>query len=94
MFGEKSEWNKGYASEAIRLRTAWAFGQMGLEKLTTRVFTENIASRRALEKAGYRTVGIARRDEWWGGRWHDLWIGEALRDEWEAADGAAPPRPL
>lgn len=83
VFGDKSEWGKGYASEAIRLRTEWAFGQMGLEKLTTKVFVENVASRRALEKAGYRTVGIARRDEWWGGKWHDLWLGEVLRDEWQ-----------
>ena len=82
MIGEKDAWRKGYASETVRLRTRWAFEEMGLEKLTTRVFTENIGSRRALEKGGYRQFGLARRDEFRLGRWHDLWLGEVLRDEW------------
>jgi RimJ/RimL family protein N-acetyltransferase len=87
MIGEKDVWNKGYASEAVRLRTRWAFREMGLEKLTTRVFLDNVGSRRVLEKAGYRQFGIARRDEWRDNRWHDLWLADILRDEWEAAEG-------
>lgn len=83
LIGEKDAWNKGYASEAVRLRTAWAFEQMGLEKLTTQVFLENTGSRRVLEKAGYRQYGVARRDQWRGGKWHDMWLADILRDEWQ-----------
>ena len=89
LIGEKGEWGKGYAGEAVRLRTRYAFTELGLEKLTTRVFAENAGSRRALEKAGYRQYGLARRDEWRGGRWHDLWLAEVLRDEWLAAQSAS-----
>ena len=85
VIGEKTEWRKGYATEVIRLRTRWAFEEMGLEKLATKVFVENVGSRRALEKSGYREVGLARRDEWRHGKWHDMWLAEVLRDEWAAA---------
>ncbi|WP_309685075.1 GNAT family protein [Armatimonas sp.] len=85
LIGAKEEWGKGYASEIVALRTAYAFGTLGLEKLTTLIYTENIASRRALEKAGYQTVGVARHERWHLGRWHDAWLGEILRDDWLAA---------
>ena len=88
LIGEKSQWRKGYASEALRLRTHFAFVELGLEKLTTKVFVENTGSRRALEKAGYRQYGLARRDEFRHGRWHDMWLGEVLRDEWDASNAA------
>ena len=56
--------------------------QLGLQKLVTQVCDGNTASRRALERVGYRTVGIYRRHEFRRGQWWDVWIGELLRDEW------------
>lgn len=88
MIGEKSQWGKGYGSEAVRLRTQFAFEQLGLEKLMTEVFAENAASRRALEKAGYRQYGIARRHYFRHGRWQDMWLAEVLHDEWQAMQEA------
>jgi RimJ/RimL family protein N-acetyltransferase len=85
LIGEKDEWRKGYASEAHRLRTQYAFEQLNLEKLESEAFTENLGSIRALEKSGYRQCGLARRHEFRHGKWHDFWLGEVLRDEWRAA---------
>jgi [ribosomal protein S5]-alanine N-acetyltransferase len=80
LIGEKSFWGQGYASEAVALRTRFAFETLGLEKLKTVVYAENVASRRVLEKNGYETCGLRRRELWRFGRWHDLWLGEALRN--------------
>lgn len=88
LIGDKSVWGKGYGSEAVRLRTRFAFEMLGLEKLSTHVFVENVASRRVLEKSGYQTVGIARREVFRHGRWHDMWLGEVLRDDWLARQEA------
>ena len=85
VIGAKDRWGKGIASEAMRLRTRYAFRELNLRKLSTEVFSENAASRRALEKAGYRTVGIQREHFFTRGRHHDVWLGEVLRDEWEKA---------
>src|SRR3954452_13857275 len=61
MIGEKDQWGKGYASEAMCLRTAFAFRELNLEKILTSVYADNHGSRRALEKAGYRQCGLFRR---------------------------------
>jgi RimJ/RimL family protein N-acetyltransferase len=69
----------------MRLRTRFAFEELNLHKLSTEVFAENVASRRALEKAGYRGIGLRREERWAEGAWHDMWLGEILRAEWEKA---------
>jgi RimJ/RimL family protein N-acetyltransferase len=85
VIGDKTRWRQGLASEAMRLRTRYAFRELNLTKLMTEVFVDNVASRKALEKNGYRTVGIRRKHFFAGGKWHDLWIGEVLREDWEKA---------
>lgn len=86
VIGEQDCWGQGYATEAMRLRTGYAFNELGLETLTTEVYAPNEASRRALQRAGYREVGWLRRHVYLEGAFHDVWLGEALRDEW-LADG-------
>ena len=85
VIGVKERWGKGVATEAMRLRTRYAFRDLNLRKLMTEVFTENAASRRALEKSGYRTAGTHREHFFTRGRWHDVWLGEVLRKDWEKA---------
>jgi len=81
--GERDQWGKGFATEAVKLATAYAFLELGLEKVLAGVVAPNEASRRALERNGYKQCALFRRDRYVEGRWHDLWVGEILRDEWE-----------
>ena len=83
MIGETGHWRRGYAGEARRLRTAYAFREPGLRKLWTGVWLPNAGSRRALEKAGYRQSGLLRRHGYVDGAWRDMWTAEVLREEWE-----------
>jgi RimJ/RimL family protein N-acetyltransferase len=83
MIGEKDQWRKGYATDAMQLRTRYAFRELNLHKLMTEVDTENEASRKALERNGYRTVGVRRDQTFREGKWKDRWLGEVLRDDWE-----------
>ncbi|PWU24116.1 MAG: hypothetical protein C5B48_07475 [Candidatus Rokuibacteriota bacterium] len=85
VIGDRTEWRRGYASEVMRLRTEYAFMELGLRKVWTGVEMPNVASRRALEKAGYRQCGLMRRHFFANGRWHDTWLGEVFREDWEAA---------
>lgn len=82
VIGAKEKWRTGIATEAMRLRTAYAFRELNLHKLMTEAFVENAGSRRALEKTGYRSVGIRREHFFTGGGWRDVWLGELLREEW------------
>ena len=83
VIGLKSQWRKGRASDAMRIRTEYAFRQLNLRKLVSGTFAENEGSRRALLRSGYREVGIQREHFFREGRWHDHWICEVHRDEWE-----------
>jgi L-amino acid N-acyltransferase YncA len=50
----------------------------GLYKLTSRVFTDNAASRAAHLAAGFREVGVQRRHGRLDGRWKDCMLVERL----------------
>jgi len=88
VIGDRGCWGRGIASEAMTMRTHYAFEELGLEKLLTQVVEGNVASRRALERVGYATVGIYRHHEFRHNRWWDMWIGELLREDWEARQAA------
>jgi RimJ/RimL family protein N-acetyltransferase len=80
--GDRSAWGKGHATETLRLCTAYAFEELGLEKVLASVYSGNDASIRMLKKLGYEQCGLLRRNAFFGGEWHDEWLGEILREEW------------
>lgn len=84
VIGDRAEWGKGYASEAVKLRTAYAFQELGLERLESFSLDVNAAMHRALEKSGYHKIARRRRMYFTAGAWHDDFVFELLRDEWEA----------
>jgi len=57
LIGEKSYWGKGIATEAIMLIVDFAFNKLSLRRLQAGVFEDNIASERALVKAGFTLEG-------------------------------------
>lgn len=61
LVGERQEWGKGYASEAIRTLCQYAFEELRLEKITAGCYEKNEGSRRALLKAGFRHEGTRFR---------------------------------
>jgi len=89
--GEICEHGKGFGSEAMALRTRYAFLELGLNKVMTSSIMDNVASRRAAMRAGYHECGIRRQHFYRDGKWHDEWLGEVLRDEWLAGLTAQTP---
>ena len=67
----------------LTLEQEYAFHDLGLHKVMTSSLVANVASRRAALSAGYRECGCLRRHLYRDGQWHDEWLGEVLRDEWE-----------
>ena len=51
-------WGRGYASEAVRLVVAFAFGDLGLLRLYAHVLAHNPAAGRVLEKVGFVPVEL------------------------------------
>jgi phosphinothricin acetyltransferase len=66
------------AGRAALLGLIAAASEAGLWKLTSRVFTENFASRALLRSAGFREVGVQQNHGQLDGRWRDVIVVDRL----------------
>jgi RimJ/RimL family protein N-acetyltransferase len=81
--GEHGLYGRGIASEAVRLRTRFAFRELNLHRVYNYIVYDNVGSRRANEKVGYREQGRIAGAFRRGVRRHDDWLGEIIKSEWE-----------
>lgn len=86
MIGEKSFWNKGYATEALHLLLAYAFNEMNLNRITSYIYRSNKASIRKNEKNGFIIEGTLRQMNFTGGKFHDVIVMGLLRADWQAKE--------
>ena len=75
----ESLWGRGITTSAIRLVTDYALNKKRLERVFAVPFTTNIASCRALEKAGYEREGTMRRSAIKDGRIMDQYLYARVR---------------
>lgn len=79
----KSYWGKGLTTEAVKLMLKFAFEKLKLHRIYANLFEKNIASRRVLEKCGFKLEGVARECRYRYGKWHnELKLG-ILKQEYE-----------
>ena len=83
MIGEKSEWGKGYGTEATALMVQYAFVVLDLNRVQLFVYGYNPYAIRAYEKVGFRHEGVLRQDHFYAGRQWDTIVMAIVRDEWE-----------
>jgi ribosomal-protein-alanine N-acetyltransferase len=82
LIGERADHGKGFAAEAMAIRNEFVFERLGLATLTATALAENAASRRVLEKSGYRFVGMAPGGAFVAGRRQDLMLFELTRGDY------------
>lgn len=80
--GERSMWGKGYATEAIRLISKFGIQNLGLHRLEAGIYASHIASKRVLEKAGYKFEGSLIRQLKGLNGWEDHLLYGLLREDW------------
>lgn len=74
---------RGFGTAAQRLLTAYLFDTTAVQRVEAYTDVENVAERRALEKAGFTREGRLRATQFRGGRWRDVFLYSVLRDEFE-----------
>jgi len=82
MIGEKSYWNQGYGTEAVKLLVAHGFQSLNLNRIFLRVFEDNPGAIHAYEKAGFIREGRLRQAEYHQGKFVDVLVMSILRSEW------------
>lgn len=63
LIGDKTQWGKGYATEAINLLTEYAFNHLTLSSVWAGCYSTNIASYKAFLKASYQEN--SRQQRYW-----------------------------
>ncbi len=78
----KKFWGKGYMTEAVEPVTAFAFNELGFEKLILANAVENLKSRRVKEKTGCRLIDV-RPAKFVNPKYteHEIW--ELTKAEWQ-----------
>jgi RimJ/RimL family protein N-acetyltransferase len=82
--GDKSQWGKGYGTDAMRALVRLGFDQLNLNRVMLRVYDDNRRAIRSYEKVGFKMEGRLRESNFSNGRYRDTLIMAILRPEWEA----------
>ncbi|UYP44223.1 hypothetical protein NEF87_000508 [Candidatus Lokiarchaeum ossiferum] len=77
------ERGNGYASEAVLILSDFIFLSKVSPRIQAHVDVENIASKKLLEKVGYKCEGILRKNIFMYGEWRDSALYSLLREEWD-----------
>lgn len=75
---------KGYATDAVRTMLDWAFGPLGLHRVTAAVGPDNAASHALVQRLGFRLEGVLRDHVHTNGVWRDSVLYSVLASEWES----------
>jgi RimJ/RimL family protein N-acetyltransferase len=79
----------GFGADAIKAVMAFAFYDVGLERLYSTILEDNVASLRAYcGKSGWQQEGRARRHVWRHGDWVDAIHVAALKSDFDALPDA------
>jgi [ribosomal protein S5]-alanine N-acetyltransferase len=73
---------RGYATAAVKQAVGYAFTSVGLHRVEAGVMDHNPASKRVLEKAGFRYEGFARNYLRIDGAWRDHHIFAITKEDW------------
>ena len=85
VIGEKSQWGKGYAQDAIQTLLAFAFGDMNLNRVHLRVYADHAPAINAYRKCGFTKEGRLREEIYAEGKYHDMLVMGILKREFEVA---------
>jgi RimJ/RimL family protein N-acetyltransferase len=87
-FVSEKFWGKGIATKAIRAAISYAFENFDIVRIYAEVFSDNIASRKALEKAGLKLEATILQNIIKNGIIKDSCIYSILREEFNSRSGA------
>jgi ribosomal-protein-alanine N-acetyltransferase len=80
-------WGRGYATDASRTILDFAFGPLGLHRVTAAIGPDNAASLTVIRRLGFHQEGCLRDHVFTNGAWRDSLLFSILASEW-----TAPPR--
>lgn len=71
LVGDRTQWGKGYAAQAIDVLCGHAFSALGIAKVTASCHADNVGSIKSFLRAGFVEEGRRRAHYFRDGGWHD-----------------------
>lgn len=81
--GEKNYWNKGIATEVIKLVCKFGFDKLNLHRIEAGAYDCAIGSWRALEKCGFKREGVFREHIFFNNSYIDVYRYSILENEYK-----------
>lgn len=85
-----SYWGQGIMTEAVKVFIHYAFTELSLLRLFSRVFEFNLGSRRVLEKNGFKLEGIQRQHVYRDGKFIDDYLYGLLKADSSLSASSKP----
>lgn len=83
VIGEKQEWGKGFAGEALRAVIDHCFTALGMDRIGAEIYSNNVRSVRLFERLGFKREGVVREAVLKDGVFVDEYVYSLLRREWD-----------
>ena len=83
VIGESDYRGKGYGTDACNALLDFAFGELGLERVSLGTLAGNEAGQHAYENAGFKVEGVARNGTFNRGKFRDVVLMGTVRADWE-----------
>jgi RimJ/RimL family protein N-acetyltransferase len=80
---DKSQWNRGYGTDAVMLVLEYAFDDLRLNRIELTTDESNVRGRRCYEKCGFAEEGLLRQHRLVDGEYGNTIMMSVLREEWE-----------
>ncbi len=93
VLGEKDAWGKGYGTEAILLLLDYAFGYLGLHRVSVGVVGFNEPALRFYEQIGFKREGVSRDGYYYDHRYYDFVMMSILEEEFCELHGKGADKP-
>ena len=84
VIGEKDEWSKGYAIEALQGVIRYCFEKLDMNRIGGEIYSINPRSVRLFENLGFKREGVCRQSVLKKGKYADEYIYGLLREEWKS----------
>jgi RimJ/RimL family protein N-acetyltransferase len=81
--GEKNFWSNGYGTEAFGMAVDYAFGQLGLNRVSAGAYAFNERSIKMQLRLGFKKEGVLRKAIFKNGEFHDKVMLGLLCGEWK-----------
>lgn len=75
-------WGNGYATQAVKLLTRFAFEDLNLIRIFAGVFESNLPSMKVLEKAGYHLEAVLKSSVCKSGKFLDQYLYVSIRQDY------------